>query len=705
MLEMLVNNDHYEEVAENILNAHAQRVHPGTFENVLEGILDGLKGGSAVEKLTIHTVDFREDGTTLVEPKAMDNGNPYFVAEFLENAGKTLMVSNEKGDTLCIAPIQVNGTTYLQTFKPEEAQTVRDALKAQMEPPRKLSLFDKFCDLCARAFLKRPGKAAAEYNAAKEAYDAMQGAFDKLGSIPDKVEGYKQEKAQQEQAEKERLEQERLEKERLEQENLEKERLEQERLEAERQQKELEEQLRNEQIKREAEEAQKKALEEQKRQRELEFQKKASEIREKEIQRLEKEIPENEKELAAVTKLRQDVKKDLDKAEMNLQKIKEAVETDKKYLIRENDDLKAIKTKMGTLTEQLKEQDQLKEFAGKKQEASEKMEAARNARDKADADLKAAQEEQKLREKEWAEVAPNGHIYAMTPKQYLEYDYEQKRVEREKQFNDQRNERLEKMEQQQLKIDAIAKQISGYKDASTGFEKSFLGGLTFNGRNLNKLAEMKEKEEKEYQKLQQEDELKRKEFEKAEAQIKQDSMNLTPEQMKGVTTYLEMGKADHLAKFNAHNSAKDKVEQLTQEWNKQNKAYSSAKRDYNQWNDQMNGKEYFPSVHEDMKEQKEQLVGKYSEQTLRVSALAQEIKERKLLIQQGENGLEPTRKRFSQLDEKYHTLTNRVAGDKSVLNKLQELHQASPNLAGNQPQVQNQAQPQPQPKGMGGPGM
>jgi hypothetical protein len=203
MLEFAVH-EKFEEEAQRLLGEGVQGISERTFPGIIAGIMDGLRGGNVAEKLTAYAVNFGGDGTTTVNRSKLDLRNEYEIQTHLNlDGGRTLMVSNEKGDTLCIAPFEFNDARYLKTFKVEDAQAFRDSL-AEVKEPKKPSAYDRFCNWCAETFLNRPGKAVQAYNEQKAYYDAMQKIADTIGSIPEKVEEYKQGAEEQQLQEEER---------------------------------------------------------------------------------------------------------------------------------------------------------------------------------------------------------------------------------------------------------------------------------------------------------------------------------------------------------------------------------------------------------------------------------------------------------------------------------------------------------------------
>jgi hypothetical protein len=183
------------------------------------------------------------------------------------------------------------------------------------------------------------------------------------------------------------------------------------------------------------------------------------------------------------------------------------------------------------------------------------------------------------------------------------------------------------------------------------------------------------------------------EFEKAEAQFKKEALNPSAERRKSVEDFLNAGKADHLAKFNAKNAAERKENDLSGVWDKHDAAYRTAKAEYDKWNKEMNGKSYDKQAHDDMMLRKDALYEELTKKAAFVKFMKADLKERRDDILQRENDLRQPRADLKQLDEKIKTLQSRIPGDKSVLTKLKELQEKSPyhkqaqSAAPSQPQV------------------
>jgi hypothetical protein len=207
MLEIATTVAELEAQANEIISRRAMRIPSKEVASVLDGAIKGLKGDSVVEKLTVHTVNFNEDGTTTVAPRTLANStsDSLFLESILDE-GKSIMVSNTKGDALCFSRINVCGTNYLMHFRPQDAQTIRNDLIADLKAPKEPSTYDKICDFFARHVLNRPGKAVAAYNEQKQFYDSMQKVINSVSNILEEVEGFKQSEAQKQFDEQERQE-------------------------------------------------------------------------------------------------------------------------------------------------------------------------------------------------------------------------------------------------------------------------------------------------------------------------------------------------------------------------------------------------------------------------------------------------------------------------------------------------------------------
>ena len=124
MLEFVVP-EQLEAEAKSILCQDAVPFPASERPKTLEGILNEFKGEEIAPRMSSYSVRYKEDGTTEVLPFNMSlGGNEYELERYLEDGGQTIMLSKE-GKSICIAPFQINGETYLRTFDAEEAQSIR----------------------------------------------------------------------------------------------------------------------------------------------------------------------------------------------------------------------------------------------------------------------------------------------------------------------------------------------------------------------------------------------------------------------------------------------------------------------------------------------------------------------------------------------------------------------------------------------------
>ena len=167
MLEHEIMNEGFGAVAHELFGFRSMQLTSKELEKYLEPLMDELKGEELyTAKLDTFLVTSRDDGTSAAAWVDSDNGSPYWLETLLGNSNTTAMVTNRKtGDSLCIAPIEINGVKYYHFFKPEETQTLREqlteALNEKLGPIKEPSRYDRFCNWCADTFLKRPGKAVA----------------------------------------------------------------------------------------------------------------------------------------------------------------------------------------------------------------------------------------------------------------------------------------------------------------------------------------------------------------------------------------------------------------------------------------------------------------------------------------------------------------------------------------------------------------
>ena len=680
----------FEAQAQEIIALRAQGITGSDNRyTIIEGLLESMKD-TATTKLSTYVVEYKQDGTSSVSPiEPVNRDNPMFIDSLLTDEGKTVMIGNDKGFTMCLAPINVNGRTYLHTFRAEDAQTLREELAAQLTAPKEPSRYDRFCNWCAETFLGRPGKVVGAYKEQKAFYDAVHKAIDNMTGIPGKVDEYKREKEEQKRLEEERIENERLEKERLEKERLEKERIEKERIEAERKAEEETKKRQAEELKRQMEEANKKLLAEQEQRKQLENEKNQYAIRAKMIKEIEERLPKNETALKEMTNIHGNILKANAKQEADLERLKASLATDEKTLVLDTKNVENLSKQATELTNQLKEQEVLREYNVQKQAAAKKMEAALKERSEIETQLKAARADKERCWTEWAEVAPKGSFYNQSVEEYLKADYEKARAEREEQYKEQRKQLEEELARTQEQIDIYKGRVKQIEDGTN----PLFGRWGTTGAQLDGLRDKLKQATNDYKALVKQGDEKQKAFEKAEEQFKKEALNPSAERRKSVEDFLNAGKADHLAKFNAKNAAERKVDQLSDVWDKHDTAYRTAKAEYDKWNKEMNGKSYDKQTHDDMMLRKDALYEELTKKAAFVKFMKADLKERRDDILQRENDLRQPRADLKQLDEKIKTLQSRIPGDKSVLTKLKELQEKSPyhkqaqSAAPSQPQV------------------
>ena len=680
----------FEAQAQEIIALRAQGITGSDNRyTIIEGLLESMKD-TATTKLSTYVVEYKQDGTSSVSPiEPVNRDNPMFIDSLLTDEGKTVMIGNDKGFTMCLAPINVNGRTYLHTFRAEDAQTLREELAAQLTAPKEPSRYDRFCNWCAETFLRRPGKVVGAYKEQKAFYDSMKNAVDNMTGIPGKVDEYKQGKEEQKRLEEERIENERLEKERLEKERLEKERIEKERIEAERKAEEETKKRQAEELKRQMEEANKKLLAEQEQLKQQENEKNQYAIRAKMIKEIEERLPKNETALKEMTNIHGNILKANAKQEADLERLKASLATDEKTLVLDTKNVENLSKQATELTNQLKEQEVLREYNVQKQAAAKKMEAALKERSEIETQLKAARADKERCWTEWAEVAPKGSFYNQSVEEYLKADYEKARAEREEQYKEQRKQLEEELARTQEQIDIYKGRVKQIEDGTN----PLFGRWGTTGAQLDGLRDKLKQATNDYKALVKQGDEKQKAFEKAEEQFKKEALNPSAERRKSVEDFLNAGKADHLAKFNAKNAAERKVDQLSDVWDKHDTAYRTAKAEYDKWNKEMNGKSYDKQTHDDMMLRKDALYEELTKKAAFVKFMKADLKERRDDILQRENDLRQPRADLKQLDEKIKTLQSRIPGDKSVLTKLKELQEKSPyhkqaqSAAPSQPQV------------------
>ena len=104
-------------------------------------------------------------------------------------------------------------------------------------------------------------------------------------------------------------------------------------------------------------------------------------------------------------------------------------------------------------------------------------------------------------------------------------------------------------------------------------------------------------------------ELRQRDFDKMEEQLKKEALKPSEEQLIGVKAFLEAGKGALDAKFKEFQAAFKKAEDLKTLLNEQRKVSSEAAEAYRQLDDpQMRGKEYDKEKHEKLQDRKLELI-------------------------------------------------------------------------------------------------
>ena len=169
--------------AQQIVGAVSTEVTHETFGEVLSSYLDAASRG-ANGNLRIQTVTFGENENEIRDLQSNTIG---IVRDVLERDNTAMLLSNSDGAVFCLACVQVGEKTYLQFLNPQMAMAIRDEQRALLDgmenPPAELTLYEKICDLFARLFLGRSGEAAGRAQAYRTFYANMQRNVDKVSTL------------------------------------------------------------------------------------------------------------------------------------------------------------------------------------------------------------------------------------------------------------------------------------------------------------------------------------------------------------------------------------------------------------------------------------------------------------------------------------------------------------------------------------------
>lgn len=169
--------------AQQIVGAVSTEVTHDTFGEVLSSYLDAASRG-ANGNLRIQTVTFGENENEIRDLQSNTIG---IVRDVLERDNTAMLLSNSDGAVFCLACVQVGDKTYMQFLNPQMAMAIRDEQRALLDgmenPPAELTLYEKICDLFARLFLGRSGEAAGRAQAYRTFYANMQRNVDKVSTL------------------------------------------------------------------------------------------------------------------------------------------------------------------------------------------------------------------------------------------------------------------------------------------------------------------------------------------------------------------------------------------------------------------------------------------------------------------------------------------------------------------------------------------
>lgn len=707
MLEFVVP-EQFEEQAKELICQNAVRFASRDRAKILENIIHEFKGGEIAPRMSAYSVKYNEDGTTTVKPLSIGfSGNEYALLNIIDNEGQTFMI-NREGRSICIAPFSVNDVSYLRTFDPAEAPTIRETLGAALTPPKEPSFYDKVCDFFATHILNRHGKAVQEYIDKKAYYDAMQKGLENLTGISDKVAGYKQEQTE----ELKRIEQEQLEK----QQELEKQK-EQERIQQEKEAEELRKRT-EEETRRKIEEEQKRQMDQLRQEKEAQFkkfepekekamteaEKKFNEFRLQTVRDLQHSLPKKIRERDSLAEQCEKLKNDLVTDEKNLGIVKERLAKEEQRLKRAQDDLTESKNTLKDLANDLKEMEKLKELQPQKNEQKRILETANTAIPVLKEQIKEAELDYKKCADEYSKVSGAGHIYVMTPEQYLQYNYNQAREGREQMLQQQRAALAAQMKELENQIqvrDLSNKQI---KSQTKAWEYiPLINLLSDKPEIIKKEKNLKADLEKQYEALQKQDQELVKEFEEREVQHKKLALDYSPENLRQTEEFLRAGFNDTKAKQQAFKNADERVEKL-----KEHLAYSrgdrkKAQENLDNLNRQSKGKDYDEALHDRIQKLHDQLKDQINSLTKQCSTIKSEVNDCRQLVKNSEFDIQQRKDRLPKMNDRYRELDNDIdRGQSQLVNFTRELHKAGiavePSPDVQQPQQPQAQQAQHQPK-------
>ena len=693
MLEVGVSGQ-YEKKAEDIISARAL-AFMGTDksrQDYIDSLLTTLKD-TVTTKLFTYVVEYKQDGTSSVQPiDRLNQDNPLVILDKLTDGGKTVMISNDQGYTICLAPIQVNGKTYLHTFKPEDAEALRAGMESQLTEPKEPTRYDWFCDWCARTFRNRPGKVVGEYNEHKAFNAAMRKALKDMAEIPEKVEGYRQEKAQKQFDEMERKENEQLEKERQKEEQLNQERLEEKRREQERINKENEEKQRIDNLKSEVNKPDPQYEAAKKQEKELLREKNSYEFRAQQIQKLEKELPELEERLGELTRIQKGMP-NLATSEEQLKKLKEFIATDEKYYDQQRNDLNAMQNELKDILPQLKELNKLEEIDVPRKAAAAKMNAAAATVRETELQYREANAEANQLIIQYNKEKHMRAIFELTPEEYLKKDYEEKRAVREKEFTEKSKEEERKLDEYKKALAEFDKNLDVEYDQATFFEALPLVGAWFtdNGKVLSKKDDAKKQLKADIKRMEKEADQRQIDFDKMEEQLKKAALKPSEQELIGVKAFLEAGKEALDTKFKEFQTAFKKANDLKTLLNEQQRVSSEAAEAYRQLDGpEVKGKVYDKQKHEQLQDRKEKLIDEITAKKARLSEWNVELNDKRRMRDESETYIKNRKEEIAKRAEKIDELTKQVNSAKLTINMYKQQQMQSPYHQ----VVQGQAKPQ-----------
>ena len=664
MLEFVVP-EQFEAEAKSILCQNVVPFPASERPKTLEDILNEFKGEEIAPRMSSYSVRYKEDGTTEVLPFNMSlGGNEYELERYLEDGGQTIMLSKE-GKSICIAPFQINGETYLRTFDAEEAQSIRENMTAQLTAPKEPSFYDKVCDFFATHILNRPGKAVQEYNDKKAFYDAMQKAADNLGGIAEKVDAYKRENAEAERLREQEAKEKELELARQkEQERLTKEKEEAERKAAEELKKQEEQRLQK-----------LKAEEDKKLEQELKAQKLKEALTKKQpeevdiaqiglINGLYEKLPKQVWQRDRAREVVENQKNDLKKIENQLDIVKEAYEKKKLWVETNEKALLDAANELKKANEDIKKLDQIKILSEKKAAATEKLNNANKDVERYQKELNEEKLKFKKIDEEYKLTRGDEFLNNMTPEQYIQHLYIKAFENRKKMFEEtERKPLLDEMKEVQREIELAKGGKEKVNEESGRLDRAWLiRNFRQKGKAMLNLDDKVADLEKRYAELQKQDELNKKAFDEEEKKYQARDAARTPENLKMAKDFLDANRAKGEAQRKAGSDSVARQKQLNDLIKNGKLAAKAAKSELDELGkDPLSKYQYNAEGHEHLKEHAPKIARHIEELKPQLKEMKTDLRQQENLVTGAEIEIDKKKAEIAASEKRYEEYSTTVS--------------------------------------------